>query len=267
MIRDANFADLDGIRELFDRSNDSPYDIDLVAGEKCFGDGLAGFPRVRVFADGNTMRGVAVTCGEYLRILAVDRDHRRRGIGRDLLADSGARQIAAEPGNYFTPGVNDADEGLLEFFRGNGYRESAATWDMEADLTSLPATPTTEARRATARDRDRVLAFVEENFGAAWRFEAARAFDRDTPNVFWIKDTGFSVHDANNRGLGTFGPTGVIESKRGRGYGRQLLLASLHDLVALGYERAIIPWTDALNFYRQSCGAQTAHRFVTFKRQ
>ena len=69
-----------------------------------------------------------------------------------------------------------------------------------------------------------------------------------------------------DRGLGFFGPTGVAKSMRGRGIGCHLLLASLHDLFALGYSRAIIPWTDALDFYRKCCGAETAYRFVAFEK-
>ena len=66
------------------------------------------------------------------------------------------------------------------------------------------------------------------------------------------------------RGLGFFGPTGVAKHLRGRGYGRELLLASLADMREKGYERAIIPWTDALEFYRKSCGATIHERFATF---
>jgi len=53
-----------------------------------------------------------------------------------------------------------------------------------------------------------------------------------------------------------------MKSIRGRGIGRDLLLQALAELHALGYERAIIPWTDALEFYRKSCGAEAAHQFV-----
>jgi hypothetical protein len=51
---------------------------------------------------------------------------------------------------------------------------------------------------------------------------------------------------------------------RGRGLGCALLLASLGDLRRLGYARAVIPWTDALDFYRKCCGAEPEHRFITF---
>jgi predicted N-acetyltransferase YhbS len=77
---------------------------------------------------------------------------------------------------------------------------------------------------------------------------------------------GFAAWDANNRGLGWFGPTGVVQSMRGRGLGRELLLATLSDM-AERYDQAVIPWTDALDFYAKSCGAKPAHRFVAFVRE
>ena len=39
---------------------------------------------------------------------------------------------------------------------------------------------------------------------------------------------------------------------------------SLEELAATGFSRAIIPWTDAISFYRKACGAEPAHRFLTY---
>ena len=62
--------DLPRLRELFAQANDTPYDLVRVAEEKCFGRGVSGEPVVTVFGD---FLGCAVTCGRYLRILAVHR--------------------------------------------------------------------------------------------------------------------------------------------------------------------------------------------------
>jgi len=98
-----------------------------------------------------------------------------------------------------------------------------------------------------------VLHFIEHYFGPIWRFEASLG-----ETIFHVEHegqiAGFSTHDANNRGLGFFGPTGVAPEWRGRGFGRQLLLASLADLARRGYARAVIPWTEAIDFYRKACG-------------
>ena len=295
MIRTASHDDLPALRALFARANDAPYDLAAVAEEKCFGLGIAGEPVVRVHGG---IDGAAVTCGRYLRVLIVDRAARRRGIGSALLADAqsrGAEVIAAEPGNYFTPGVLDTDHGSRAFLHARGYVETRWTYNLSVILsrgdgegspaeTKRPrrmqgvlrrATPaqddTGAVRRPTHADRDRVLAFIERGFGRIWRFEAAKAFERDEPTLFITEQdgevTGFAAHDANNRGLGFFGPTGVAKSLRGRGLGCALLLASLADLHRLGYLRAVIPWTDALDFYRKCSGAEAAHRFVEYERR
>ncbi|HYH08178.1 MAG TPA: GNAT family N-acetyltransferase [Thermoanaerobaculia bacterium] len=264
-IRIASADDLPALRELFARANDAPYDLAAVAEEKCFGSGIAGAPVTRVFEENDRLLGAAVHCGKWLRVLAVDRDSRRRGIGTALLGTPDV--IAAEPGNYFTPGVVTTDEGSLSFFRARGYVETRDTHNL---LSPLPASRGESlgegVRRPSHEDASRVLAFVEAEFGRIWRFEAAKAFERDIPPAFITEEhgaiTGFAVHDVNNRGLGFFGPTGVAQPQRGRGLGCRLLLASLADLHRLGYAHAVIPWTDALAFYRKCCGAEPAHRFV-----
>jgi len=280
VIRTATHADLPRIVELFAKANDAPYDLTLVADEKCFGAGASGDPIVSVFGD---FAGVAVTCGKSLRILAVDRDQRRQGIGSALLRDAesrGARIVAAEAGNYFTPGIVTSDTKTIEFFTKRGYRETANTYNLIAELVvgsgewgvevekriPHPTPHTPHPIRVSSNSRAPLLSFIEKEFGRIWRFEASNADD----NLFYVEVdgniAGFAAHDANNRGLGFFGPTGVARQHRGRGLGAALLRASLADLCRLGYERAIIPWTDALDFYRKACGATVAARFVTLTR-
>jgi GNAT superfamily N-acetyltransferase len=262
VIRTASFDDLNALRDLFTRANDSPYDLAAIAEEKCFVEGIAGTPTTRVFERNGQFLGAAVTCGKWLRILAVDRNHRRQGIGTALLANEWV--VFAEPGNYLTPGVLMSDAATRAFFRKNGFVETQSTWNLEVDLATIEG----DAKRPTHADAPRVLDFVERQFGRIWRFEAAKAFERDLPPAFIEEDhghiTGFAVHDVNNRGLGFFGPTGVAKAQRGKGIGCRLLLASLTDLRRLGYARAVIPWTDALEFYRKCCGAEPAHQFIAF---
>ena len=265
MIRTASPHDLPALRALFARANDAPYDLAAVAEEKCFGGGVSGEPRVRVYGE---MQGVAVTCGRYVRILIVDRDARGRGIGTALLRDAeehGASVIAAEPGNYFTPGIVDTDTASLKFLPARGYVEKALTHNLDVETRRLDDSTT---RRPGHDEAARVLAFIEREFGKIWRFEAAKAFDTELPQIFITEDantiTGFAAHDVNNRGLGFFGPTGVAKAMRNRGLGCALLRASLADLRRLGYARAVIPWTDAFDFYRKCSGAEPAHQFVAF---
>jgi GNAT superfamily N-acetyltransferase len=250
VIRDASRNDLPLLTELFRRSNDAPYDLAPVVEEKCFGRGFSGEPRIRIHE-----HGVAVTCGRYLRIriLAVDREHRGRGIGTALLRDSGAEVIAAEPGNYLTPGVWQQ---LGGFFEKLGYRQTGTTWNMHVNLAEARQR---DAELTPAATLEPMLAFIAREFGPVWAFEAQRA-----RAAFYIPDTGFAVIEANNRGLGTFGPFGVAKERRGQGHGATLVRAAMAELAQLGFAEAIVPWTDAISFYRKVCGAEPAHRFLTY---
>ncbi|HEX6177373.1 MAG TPA: GNAT family N-acetyltransferase [Thermoanaerobaculia bacterium] len=253
MLRPATRSDLPLIRDILGRSNDAAYDIRPVIEEKCFGDGPSGPTTVTLFDD----VGVAVTCGRYLRLIAVDRDHRRRGIGTRLLEASNATIAFAEPGNYFTPGVWDKDWGTLAFFKARGFAEGPETWNLTVDTTAGGAAG---APLSTPPPGD-IVEFVRAEFGNIWAFEVARAH-----RAVYIDDVGFAVVEANNRGLGTFGPAGVKKTARGGGHGRALVVAALGELRQLGFRQATIPWTNANDFYRKTCGAAPAHRFITLAR-
>lgn len=251
-VHTVNRDALPRLRELFANANDTPYDLVRVAEEKCFGLGVSGQPVVTVFDD---FLGCVVTCGKYLRLLAVHREHRGRGIATQLLRDAyqrGARVVGAEGGNYFTPGAPVALAGFFERF---GHKT--------AETQNLICVTDGASPVGAHGVRSRVLEFVKREFGNIWHFEASNA--EALHSVEHDGDiAGFAAHSANNRGLGWFGPTGVAKHLRGRGLGTQLLHASLADMHARGYERAIIPWTDALDFYAKACGATLHERFATF---
>ncbi|HEY5610499.1 MAG TPA: GNAT family N-acetyltransferase [Thermoanaerobaculia bacterium] len=267
------------VRRLLARANDAPYEVSAVADEKCFGEGVAGDPTaLGAFREGE-LAGVAVFCGKHLRLIAVDRAHRRRGVGTELLeavealmSDAGADQanVAAEPGNYFVPGIFEHDCQTQRFFEKRGYeRRPEEPLNLAASLAQpFGENGEGDIRRADAREREPVVRFVAEHFGTAWAFETLRAFDAPEPTVIIaVPDgvlSGFAAFEANNRGLGTFGPLGVRKEMRGRDLGAKLVVAALNAMRILGYAQAIIPWTSAVEFYRRACGAVVAHRFIRY---
>src|ERR1043166_5972168 len=96
---------LPAIVALLQRANETPYDIARVAEEKVFGRGVRGEPVVQTYEEDDRLIGIAVTCGRVLRLIAVDPDHRRRGIASQLIRGHDVHVAFAEAGNYFTPGV------------------------------------------------------------------------------------------------------------------------------------------------------------------
>lgn len=259
------------VASLADRGNDAPYPLGPVIEEKCFSDGIAGRAELRIAMEDSDPAGLSVTCGRHLRLLVVDRARRGRGIGSRLLIDAEKRlaarhaaiDVAAEPGNYFTPGVREDDPSTLGFFLHRGYdvRGHAVSLSVALDGFAVE-NGIVQAQQA---ERDEILALAEQHFGAGWRFECARAFDVATPTVVIARRgsalAGFAAFEANNRGLGSFGPAGVIASERERGTGGRLARAALASLAALGFTRAIIPWVSDAAFYRKACGAVVDARF------
>jgi GNAT superfamily N-acetyltransferase len=132
--------------------------------------------------------------------------------------------------------------------------------DMLVKLYELPALPAIsgyEVRRAIAPEKGVVLDWIRTHFHRAWADEADAAFARSPVTCHIAVDgqrlLGFACHDATLRGF--FGPTGVLESERGRGIGAALLLHALHALRAEGYGYAIIGGAGPTGFYEKQCGA------------
>jgi len=271
------------LRPLLEQADASPYDLTRVAEEKCRGDGHAGPSTLLVAYEKTTPIGLAVASANAVRLLVVDKRHRRKGVATALLREAeqivvanGHRRavLAAEPGNYLTPGIWDEARTAIEFAEASGYVTHEEATNLEVPLRDSPYLdlPSTRAIRAKLSDRERILDFIGSEFGKIWRFESQRAFLNDSPTIFFAEDQrgevcGFSAHEANNRGLGWYGPAGVRQSQRRSGLGRDLLLASLHDLRERGHSSAIIPWAAALGFYEKVSGAKPLHRFRRYMKE
>jgi mycothiol synthase len=283
-LRDATLADLPAICELLAAANDTPYDLARVAREKCFEDGALGTPVALLAETGGGVGGVLVFTPRGIRLLAVRRSARRRGIGSELLRAfeerTGASRIVVygEAGNYYLPGVPEDDRATRRFFESHGYAaDQEQPVNLTVDLVDNPSLAPGEAaqaadprvERVSETSRAELLAFVTSHFGALWSLETARAFLNDPPTAFLARDSsgaiaGFSAHEANNRGLGFFGPMGTDPAARGGGIGRALLLASLADLRAHRFRTAVISWAANVPFYERACGARPSLRMVRF---
>jgi GNAT superfamily N-acetyltransferase len=134
--------------------------------------------------------------------------------------------------------------------------------DLLVNLLKLPPFDTTPAtgfilRRAQPFELTPVRRFVAENFSQNWADEISVGFAHQPISVFIAtidrEIAGFAAYECTRRGF--FGPTGVLETARGKGIGKALLFASLHALRELGYVYAIVGAAGPVRFYQKTVGA------------
>src|SRR5690606_33474043 len=92
-------------------------------------------------------------------------------------------------------------------------------------------------RRGLPPEKHLLLAWVKQHFSDYWVSECDITFSHTPPSCFIAiqneETIGFACYDATAKGF--FGPTGVSEAARGKGTGKALLLACLHDMRNQGY--------------------------------
>ena len=114
-------------------------------------------------------------------------------------------------------------------------------------------------RRAIPPEKHLVTEWIMEQFGAYWKSEAEVAFTRQ-PVSCWIAQRentilGFACYESTARNF--FGPTGTIETERGKGIGKVLLIKALESLREMGYVYAIIGGVGPAEFYEKAVGAKS----------
>ncbi|MCX7799147.1 MAG: GNAT family N-acetyltransferase [Fimbriimonadales bacterium] len=233
----------------------------------------------------------------YVVLLAVHPEHRRKGVGTELLSAAerylrvrGARTawVCGYAPGYFLPGVDLAYAGAPEFFERNGYSEVYRPLAMQAPLWDL-STPVWVAERRRILEAQGIrfqsfepelawpaLEFARAHFAGDWvRWvkEAIRDITLgDDPSrlVFAWRDgarpevLGFS-HYLGER----FGPIGVRSSERGRGIGQVLLYETLHAQKARGLRCSWFLWSDdptAARLY-EAAGFEEIRRFSYLKKE
>lgn len=140
--------------------------------------------------------------------------------------------------------------------------------DMLVRLTELPTIVELEKkllengkiifRRVIAPEKHLLSDWVMEHFGNYWKSEVEVAFSRQ-PVTCWIAHRGnailgFACYECTARNF--FGPTGTLESERGKGIGKVLLIKSLQSLREMGYTYAIIGGVGPEQFYKKTVGAK-----------
>lgn len=281
LIRAASSRDYKRLEEFLPAALDVGFDPTPVLREKLFGPGFGGAAVCSVALIDEVIRGVSVVCGSSLRLLAVEKSFRERGIGSELLdhciaeiAKSHSRiTVAAAAGNYLVPGIPRRDEKSVHFFTARGFEKTGATNDMEVAVATAErpqSHPQVHVELVSALDESQ-RKFITTEFGRsiAWEIEQGALGERSLVRmaVSHGVNLGFTACEINNAGLGTFGPQGVASAARGKGIGALLLRHSLADLREMGYSKARIPWVSSTDYYARSCGASVAGEYVVLGRE
>jgi hypothetical protein len=114
-----------------------------------------------------------------------------------------------------------------------------------------------DIRRPNPWEKTVLVDWVRRNFTETWASECEAAFTARQPSCFIAVQrntlTGFACYDCTRKNF--FGPTGVVETARGKGVGLVLLLACLHAMRDEGYAYAIIGGVGPAEYYAKAVGA------------
>ena len=117
-------------------------------------------------------------------------------------------------------------------------------------------------KRVIAPEKTVVCDWVLSTFGTRWRDECDVAISNQPVSCYIAyrgkEILGFACCEATFRNF--FGPTGVLESMRGKGIGKALLFACLDHQKNMGYAYSIIGSSGADGFYEKSCNAVSIER-------
>jgi GNAT superfamily N-acetyltransferase len=283
--------DLGAVRSIVEAA--FPYDkVAVVLDEKLLGPNGSRAGTTLVAWDGNTPAGVIAMAGRWIKLFAVDPAKRGKGVGTVLLdlartwvrqrGGGGKLRFMDHPGNYLSPGLDVREEAGRAWVEKHRFRVASentnlrvplvgnpkVTDDRAAQLAERARAKGYEIRRVGKREREILLRVATDAFAAAWAFELGRAMDQDPPAVFaaWKDGTpvAFAAHDANNSGLGWFGPAGTLTAHRGHGLGEALLLACLLD-VRERPDGGVIAWIGPREFYEKSAGAVDDRHFIVYE--
>ncbi len=230
----------------------------------------------------------ATLASTALTMFAVRDGWRRKGIGSAILSQLIARlktgkwpskerkqgltirikkvYIMAAPPNYIWPGLDPRYTAAFFFLKKNGFKHTGERQNLGYDIPAAMEKPQDRYGevtivRAAAEDRDATVEYTRRNDNGFWAEEVGLGFKHDKPTVFVAKDpdghiVGFAGHSLHFPG--SFGPTSVLRSLRGKGVGGGLLKWCAYDIKQAGLPTMTIMWVegDTMKFYSKSIGAR-----------
>lgn len=220
-----------------------------------------------------------------LKLFAVDKQHRRSGLGSMMLEEietlfrsAGAERVRilnCSP-YYFTPGLDPRYTEAFCFLQSHGYTAERYVHNMEVDLTgnefetahleSKLAKQGFKIRRLEHEDEQTFYEWMLGTWSQNWTTEACNSLKNAPVTTFIALDSrdnlrGFATYDVTLF-RGGFGPTGVEKSWRGLGIGKVLFLRCLQDMKIRGYPRCEIAWVGPISFYAHTANARICATFM-----
>ena len=235
------------------------------------------------------IRDIRGTRYGYIKLMAVDKLFRRKGIARSLYQQLESQfkeeqvdvvRIYDVPMNYFMPGIDPRYTEAVCFALRMGFKRFGDTSNLTVDLDQSDwltveeekalLSHGIEIKRPAISDRHSVINFVKEEW-ALWTNEIEMAFKDDSPSIHVAylqgKIKAFSAHNGNNKGTGWFGPMGTHPDLRGKGIGSILLKRCLRDMKAWGQKTSVIPWVGPIDFYAHHANARVDRVFWRYEKQ
>ncbi|MHA1490731.1 MAG: GNAT family N-acetyltransferase [Promethearchaeota archaeon] len=183
--------------------------------------------------------------------------------------------------DYWLPGLDPRHTEAFFFLKKQGFKKGTERINLCLNIEVIPReTPPLESEgykimRATLDDKEELvpLKFMPKIYQLSfWPEEIALSFQNDTITTFIAREPkeskiiGWASHSIHFPG--SFGPTGVKKSSRGRGIGSLLLNWCLWDMKQVGVKKATIMWVegDTIYFYLKSKGARICEFYWTMKK-
>ena len=211
----------------------------------------------------------------FIKGCVVDKQYRRQGLGSEMfyelirrLKEKKITQVIYGPSvpDYWQPGVDIRNTNLYFFLKKHGFKSHKAIFNLTVALDIIKKEPSSkkgeyEYERVQPEDYDKTFDFVKQHFpDGTWPEEVKFSFRLNPPTTFIAKNAKHEIVGWSTHSLffpGSFGPTGVLESLRGKGIGTELLLWSLWDIKQNGLDTCEIMWVtgDTVKFYSKAIGA------------
>jgi GNAT superfamily N-acetyltransferase len=217
-----------------------------------------------------TVKGSGRLAAAWLVLIAVHPDHRRRGRGRALVAESAARARAAGAADmhlgtaiprYVWPGVDFGFTAALALFEATGFEPYGAACNMAIPTSFRADSP---AGVVVEREHGESAAALTSRCFPHWRDEVERSAAAGTCySARAGGDTiGFACHSVNRAGW--IGPMATDPERQRAGVGRALLGAVCASLSEAGHTEADIAWVGPIGFYAKA-GAVVSRVFRNAK--